>query len=38
MIYHKEEAKGLIKLDQADRKSVCITLDVCINHLNSVSH
>ena len=35
---HKEEVERRIKTDQADRQSLCDTLDVCIDPLEYASH
>ena len=35
---HKEEAERRTKTDQADRQSLCDTLDVCIDPLKYASH
>ncbi|KAG1669737.1 hypothetical protein GQR58_017266 [Nymphon striatum] len=36
--YHKEEAEGRIKVDNADRLSLRNTLEVCINPLDDTTH
>ena len=36
--HHKEESEGRIKVDKADRLSLCNTLDVCVNPLDDDSH
>ena len=35
---HKEESEGRIKVDKANRLSLCNTLKVCINPLDDDSH
>ena len=36
--HHKEEADSRIKVDNADRISLCKTLDVCVNPCDDASH